>query len=78
MVWCACGDKDVIEVVDISVEEGTLDEFKVSRRENGLAISHLQFADDTIFFRGATMENALALKNILISFKMISGLSINL
>lgn len=50
------------------VEEGTLDGFKVSRMENGLMISHLQFVGVTIFFLGATMDNALALNFFLIWF----------
>lgn len=66
------------KMTSMFVEDGTLDEFKVSRRENGLVISHLQFAGYTIFFLDTTLDYALALKKVLISFEMISGLGINL
>ncbi|XP_028186427.1 uncharacterized protein LOC114373081 [Glycine soja] len=40
-------------------------------------ISILQYADDTIFFGEATMENVRALKATLRAFELISGLKIN-
>ena len=40
-------------------------------------ISILQYADDTIFFGEATMENVKALKATLRAFELISGLKIN-
>ena len=40
-------------------------------------ISILQYADDTIFFGEANMENVRALKAILRAFELISGLKIN-
>jgi len=40
-------------------------------------ISILQYTDDTIFFGEAPMENVRAIKAMLRSFKMVSGLKIN-
>ena len=40
-------------------------------------VSILQYADDTIFFGEATMENVRAIKTILRVFEMVSGLKIN-
>ncbi|XP_057809051.1 uncharacterized protein LOC131023524 [Salvia miltiorrhiza] len=45
-------------------------------REN-LKISHLQYADDTIFLLGDDEDNAGAVKNILKIFQLLSGLSVN-
>lgn len=40
-------------------------------------MSHLRFADDTMFFLNANKNNARGLKNILIWFEVASGLRIN-
>ena len=40
-------------------------------------VNILQYADDTIFFGEATMENIKAIKIILRAFEMVSGLKIN-
>ncbi|GKV27391.1 hypothetical protein SLEP1_g36564 [Rubroshorea leprosula] len=40
-------------------------------------VSHLQFADDTIFFGEASEENIWAIKCIVRSFELVSGLKIN-
>lgn len=45
--------------------------------ENGLNISHLQFADDTVMFCEAEESEILAIKRILRCFEVISGLRIN-
>lgn len=57
-------------MTDVLVEDGTFDKFRVSRRENGLVILHLQLADDTMFFLGATRENVVVLKNLLLWFEL--------
>jgi len=44
---------------------------------NRVEISILQYADDTIFFGEATMENVKAIKVILRSFELVAGLKIN-
>lgn len=49
------------KMTSMPVEEGTLDGFKVSNKENGLTISHLQFANDNLT-PCATLENSLAFK----------------
>jgi hypothetical protein len=46
--------------------------FEVGR--NGVMVSHLQYADDTLCIGEATMENLWALKAILRGFKMALGL----
>ena len=46
-------------------------------RTNNEEISILQYADDTIFFGEASMENVKAIKDILRSFELVSGLKIN-
>lgn len=60
------------------VEERIFDGFKVSAKANGVVVSHLQFADDSIFFVGATRENGSALSNLLTWFDVMLGLRINL
>ena len=44
---------------------------------NKVEISLLQYADDTIFFGEASMENVRAIKAILRAFELASGLKIN-
>ena len=44
---------------------------------NNVDISILQYADDTIFFGEASMENVKAIKAILRTFALVSGLKIN-
>ena len=41
-------------------------------------VSILQFADDTIFFSKASMEHLQNLKIILMVFRQVSGLKVNL
>ena len=45
--------------------------------KNKVEISLLQYADDTIFFGEALMENVRAIKAMLKIFKLVSGLKIN-
>ena len=45
--------------------------------KNNEAVSILQYADDTIFFGEATMQNMKAIKIILRSFELASSLKIN-
>ena len=49
--------------------------FSIGR--NLVDISILQYADDTIFFGEASMENVRAIKVMLRSFELVSGLRIN-
>jgi hypothetical protein len=44
---------------------------------NGLCVSHLQYADDTLCIGDASINNLWALKSILRGFEMVSGLKIN-
>ena len=45
--------------------------------KNKVEISLLQYADDTIFFGEALMENVRAIKAMLKIFELVSGLKIN-
>lgn len=45
--------------------------------EKRVKISHLQYADDTIFTCPAKMENVVTIKHILRNFEMVSGLKVN-
>ena len=45
--------------------------------KNKVPINILQYADDTIFFGEATMQNVKTIKSILRSFELASGLKIN-
>jgi hypothetical protein len=44
---------------------------------SGLSISHLQYADDTLCIREASIENLWSLKAILRGFQLVSGLKVN-
>ncbi|RVW33074.1 putative ribonuclease H protein [Vitis vinifera] len=57
-------------------ERKVLEGFKVGR--NRTRVSHLQFADDTIFFSSSREEDMMTLKNVLLVFGHISGLKVNL
>ena len=45
--------------------------------KDGIEISILQYADDTIFFNETSMQNVKVFKEILRIFEMVSGLKIN-
>ena len=49
--------------------------FLVGRNE--VQVSILQYADDTLFFGKASMENVKTIKVILRRFELVSGLKIN-
>ncbi|KAL6323572.1 hypothetical protein AAG906_039157 [Vitis piasezkii] len=53
-----------------------LEGFRVGR--NRTRVSHLQFADDTIFFSNTREEELQTLKSLLLVFGHISGLKVNL
>ncbi|RVW87682.1 LINE-1 retrotransposable element ORF2 protein [Vitis vinifera] len=57
-------------------ERNVLEGFRVGR--NRSRVSHLQFADDTIFFSSSREEDMMTLKNVLLVFGHISGLKVNL
>lgn len=69
----------VVEVLNIlmenATEEGYIRGIKVGRE--GVIISHLQFADDTIFFCNNDLEEILNIKRLLRWFQHMSGLKIN-
>ena len=58
-----------------AVEKNLFRGFLVGR--NNVEISRRQYVDDTIFFGETSMENVKAIKAILRSFELVSGLKIN-
>ncbi|GKU90763.1 hypothetical protein SLEP1_g4714 [Rubroshorea leprosula] len=58
-----------------AISKGLLEGIKVGKGE--LSISHLQFADDTLIMGEAKEENIWAVKCIMRSFELVSGLKIN-
>ena len=48
-----------------------------SNRQQGVHISHLTFADDTILFYDASREQLLYIRMVLIFFEAITGLKVN-
>ncbi|RVX12400.1 Transposon TX1 uncharacterized 149 kDa protein [Vitis vinifera] len=68
---------DVLSRMLLRAEERNVFEgFRVGR--NRTRVSHLQFADDTIFFSSTREEDLLTLKSVLVVFGHISGLKVNL
>lgn len=43
----------------------------------GISVTHLQFADDTLFFLGTNMTEVQMMKDILMAFELCYGLHIN-
>ena len=62
----------LLRAEEINVLEG----FRVGR--NRTKVSHLRFADDTIFFSSTREEDMLTLKSVLLVFGHISRLKVNL
>ncbi|GKV24205.1 hypothetical protein SLEP1_g33843 [Rubroshorea leprosula] len=58
-----------------AAEENLFQGVEIGR--SGLKLTHLQYADDSIFFCEANEQNVMVLKSILRSFEMISGLKVN-
>lgn len=55
--------------------EGLITGAEVGRDK--IVVSHLQYADDTIFAVEGNVENAKAIKQLLCNFEILSGLSVN-
>lgn len=58
-----------------AVERGLLKATEIGR--NRIQISHIQYADDTMFIVGGEIENARAIKWLLKNFELALGLSVN-
>ncbi|RVW39477.1 Transposon TX1 uncharacterized 149 kDa protein [Vitis vinifera] len=68
---------DVLSRMLLKAEErNVLEGFRVGR--NKTRVSHLQFADDTIFFSSTREEDMMTLKSVLLVFVHIFGLKVNL
>ncbi|GKV35410.1 hypothetical protein SLEP1_g43679 [Rubroshorea leprosula] len=62
-------------MITTAVQKGLLEGVEVGSK--GFKVSHLQFADDTILFGSATKQNVWAMKGIMRSFELVSGLKVN-
>ena len=62
-------------IVNKAVENGIFRGVRIG--SNRVVVSHLQYADDTIFFGEWTKENARSLMCILKCFEEVSGLNVN-
>ncbi|GAU48842.1 hypothetical protein TSUD_186170 [Trifolium subterraneum] len=62
-------------VIRSAKERNMFTGFKVGN--TGLYVSHLQYADDTLFIGEASMENIWSLNAILRSFELVSDLKVN-
>ena len=58
-----------------AISKNMFSSYQVGRHKEEVNI--LQYADDTLFFGTATMDNVKVLKSILRCFEMVSGLKIN-
>ncbi|RVW16678.1 LINE-1 reverse transcriptase-like [Vitis vinifera] len=68
---------DVLSRMLLRAEErNSLEGFRVG--QNSTRVSHLQFADDTIFFSNTSEEDLQTLKSLLLVFGQIFGLKVNL
>ena len=66
-------------MLDKAVHEGRLSGFNVGASANrSLMVSHLLFADDSLIFCDANIDHMLILRMVLIWFKAVSGLKVNL
>ena len=66
-------------MLDKAVHEGCLSSFRVGNLEGrSLVVSHLLFADNTLIFCNADLDQLLILRIVLIWFKAGTGLKINL
>ena len=66
-------------MLDKAVHDGHMSSFGVGHLEGrSLAVSHLFFADDTLIFCDANLDQGLFLCLILIWFEVVFGLKINL
>jgi hypothetical protein len=67
------------KMLTVTVNRGLLSGFSVgSRLSEGLNISHLLFADDTLIFCGAIPHHLRILRVLLLCFEVVSGLKVNM
>jgi hypothetical protein len=67
------------KMISVAVSGGFLSSFLVGHRNaNGIDISHLLFADDTLIFCRIDLNHILHLRCLFLCFEAILGLKINL
>ncbi|XP_026378908.1 uncharacterized protein LOC113273390 [Papaver somniferum] len=64
------------KLIEDVVKRGQLDGFQVA--ENGVMITNLQFADDTLIFVDASVDEIRRLLLILNTFELLTGMKLNL
>lgn len=62
-------------MINKAVDEGLFEAAEVGRHK--VRVSHLQYADDTIFIGKANTQNVWAIRCILKNFELLSGLKVN-
>jgi hypothetical protein len=66
-------------MVKATIDHNLISSFVVGARgSEQVHISHLLFADDTLVFCGASMDQVQALGDLLVCFELVSGLKVNL
>jgi hypothetical protein len=66
-------------MVKASIDHSLFSGFAVGARGGEqVHISHLLFADDTLIFSGASLDQVQAIGDLLICFELVSGLKVNL
>ena len=66
-------------LMDRVVAGGYLEGFSVdNHNRSAIKASHLLFVDDTLIFCGSERDQLIHLKGVLLCFKAVSGLRINL
>ena len=69
----------VSKMLDKAVHEGRLLGFNVgASADRSLMVSHLLFADDTLIFCDADLDQMLIIQQVLVWFGVVLGLKINL
>ncbi|XP_026396803.1 uncharacterized protein LOC113291493 [Papaver somniferum] len=71
----------VVEVLSLLIKRvasmNLIDGFKPIYNDSACTINHFQFTDDIVVLLNDEVDQVLNLKNILLSFELISGLKVN-
>ncbi|XP_057444702.1 uncharacterized protein LOC130736943 [Lotus japonicus] len=75
-LFILCGDV-FSALIQKEIVASSLHGIKIARSPSAPMISHLLFADDSVVFARATMEEAHTIRNVLASYEQVSGQVIN-